>query len=196
MRRLIIFLLLFETIYLHPKGKLIGCGGSEAKPIPKSELTILKLDENDPSYKRRMEEEFHDLHIYFDYVSLNDQMTKYQWSTENANMLTNAIKKAIKTLEGLLKITPPSNLGFRDEKLTSLGIESWNTSVECLGDNYQKGTATLGLDILVFAIFSDSMDDSVYASGVAHYSIDYKPILGVITFNSKMDLTIENSKVS
>ena len=100
MRELIIFLLLFETIYLHQEGKFIGCGGFEVKHIPTTKQKILENDENTPFYKRRMdgkEKEYHDLHIYFDYVSLNNQMTKYQWSTANANMLTNAIKKAIKT---------------------------------------------------------------------------------------------------
>ena len=120
MRELIIFLLLFETIYLHQEGKFIGCGGFEVKHIPTTKQKILENDENTPFYKRRMdgkEKEYHDLHIYFDYVSLNNQMTKYQWSTANANMLTNAIKKAIKTLESLLKTTKPPNVAWSDEQL-------------------------------------------------------------------------------
>ena len=198
MRKLIIFLLLFETIYLHPKGAFIGCGGSDAKQIPTAELNILKIDENDPSYKRRMdgtETEYHDIHIYFDYVSLNDQITKYKWSTQNASMLTNAIKKAIKTLESLLKTTQPKNLIWKDEALTKMGVESWNTSVACLGNNADRGMLNLGLDLLIFAKFSDSMADSDYASGTSYYIDDYnKPLVGFITFNSKMDLTIENSE--
>ena len=198
MRELIIFLLLFETIYLHQEGKFIGCGGFEVKHIPTTKQKILENDENTPFYKRRMdgkEKEYHCLHIYFDYVNLNDQMTKYQWSTANANMLTNAIKKAIKTLESLLKTTKTPNVAWSDEQLTKMGVESWNTSLGCLGDNAKKGMASLGLDILIFSKFSDSMKDSIYSSGITYYDDDKsKPLVGVITFNSKMDLTIENSE--
>ena len=165
MKTLIIFLLLLESIYLHPEGKFMECGSSYGKVIPISKENILPLDENDPNYKRHLNDvEYHDFHIYFDFVTLDDQIKKFNWPQTSATMIKNAIKKAISTLEGLLQCSPTPNTYLSDERMAKMEIEVWDTSVECLGDSSSKGMSSLGYDLMIFPIFSDGLGNTFASS--------------------------------
>ena len=92
------------------------CGSSYGKVIPISKENILPLDENDPNYKRHLDDvEYHDFHIYFDFVTLDYQITKFNWPQTSATMIKNAIKKAISTLDGLLQCSPTPNITLQKE---------------------------------------------------------------------------------
>ena len=171
------------------------CGSSYGKAIPISKENILPLDENDPNYKRHLDDvEYHDFHIYFDFVTLDYQITKFNWPQTSATMIKNAIKKAISTLDGLLQCSPTPNIYWSDEDMADMEIEVWDTSVGCLGDNPSKGMSSLGYDLMIFPIFSDGLGNTFASSTSFYVGNDKRPLTGVITINSQLDLSIKNSE--
>jgi len=186
--------LLFELIYLQPEGKHYQCGGSSAKMIPISKDNILDEDKTASNFKRKLDDpEFHDFHIYFDYVNLYKDIEKFNLDQNAKTIFTNAIKKAIATLESLLKVVETSNTVWDDESIKEMGIESWNESCPCLGNSYSKGMRSLQIDLIIFGKLDDTMDDSTLASGDSYFVDNNKrPLTGVVTFNSKIDFSNKN----
>ena len=59
------------------------------------------------------------------------------------------MKKAITTIQTLLKVKPTQNYVFTDEQLTSELIYKWNESI--IGDNKgNKGMIDLVIDLFIF----------------------------------------------
>lgn len=194
MKSFLIFLLLFELICLQPEGKYYQCGGSTAKMIPISEDNILDEDKTASNFKRKLDDsEFHDFHIYFDYVNLYNHIEKFNLGQNAKTIFTNAIKKAIATLESLLKVVETTNAAWGTDQKEEMGIESWNDTYPCLGDNRYTGMKSLGIDLILFGKLDDQMDNLTLASGDSFYiDKNYRPLTGVITINSKIDLSRKN----
>ena len=175
MKSLVIFLLLFELIYLQPEGKYYQCGGFIANMIQISEDNFLDEDKTASNFNRKLDDsQFHDFHIYFDYVNLYEDIATFKLGQNAQTIITNAIKKAIATLESLLKVVNTPNVIWRDEHRERMGLKSWNESYPCLGDYAGTGMKKLNIDLAVFGKLDDKMDNSTLASGEGHFIDDNK----------------------
>ena len=198
MKALIILLILFELVFCSgTKGKFYRCGFNQNKVEPiKLKNPEIKSGKK-PSFKRKLDDDgFEDLKIHFDFVNLKSDFEKYSISTSNQTLIIKCINKAIQTLESLLKALPPYNIYFSTEQIQSTGIEKWNETFPMFGDNSYMGIANLGIDLVLFGKMDDTLDDDVFGSG-DYCFLDYyndRPIAGILTINSKIDLSKNNSE--
>ena len=198
MKALIILLILFELVFCSgTKGKFYRCGFDQNKVEPiKLKNPEIKSGKK-PSFKRKLDDDgFEDLKIHFDFVNLKSDFEKYSISTSNQTLIIKCINKAIQTLESLLKALPPYNIYFSTEQIQSTGIEKWNETFPMFGDNSYMGIANLGIDLVLFGKMDDTLDDDVFGSG-DYCFLDYyndRPIAGILTINSKIDLSKNNSE--
>jgi hypothetical protein len=191
-------LILFELVFCSgTKGKFYRCGFDQNKVEPiKLKNPEIKSGKK-PSFKRKLDDDgFEDLKIHFDFVNLKSDFEKYSISTSNQTLIIKCINKAIQTLESLLKALPPYNIYFSTEQIQSTGIEKWNETFPMFGDNSYMGIANLGIDLVLFGKMDDTLDDDVFGSG-DYCFLDYyndRPIAGILTINSKIDLSKNNSE--
>ena len=77
------------------------------------------------------------------------------------------------------------------EDIKKLGIEKWNETFEMFTNPPTKGMRNLGIDLIIFGKMNDTLADDVFGSGTLRY-MDHehnRPIAGVLTINSKIDLS-------
>ena len=54
--------------------------------------------------------------------------------------------------------------------------------------------SSLGYDLMIFPIFSDGLGNTFASSNSFYVGNDKRPLTGVITINSQLDLSIDNSE--
>ena len=107
----------------------------------------------------------------------------------------NGIKNAVNTLETLLKVKPPTGIFNLINLLKNEKISNWNTSI--LGNGPNIDISALGIDLIVFAKFDNSlnMGERLVAYACARNLAPQtgQPLTGVITINKDIDYSKNNS---
>ena len=193
MKSMIFLLLLFEIIFCTQSDrKFYRCGYGNKKFDPKPLNDLVVSNKKNSSYSRILEEDdgFKDLNIYFDFENLKSHAKDFGISDSYLTMIINAINKATKTLGSLLRVVPPVNTPCSPATIQSYGIDSWNQTFPIFMNPARKGMRDIGVDMVIFGKFDNSLEDDVFASSEAK---GYDPnndriITGVLYINSKINL--------
>ena len=193
MKSMIFLLLFFEIIFCTQSDrKFYRCGYGNKKFDPKPLNDLVVSNKKNSSYSRILEEDdgFKDLNIYFDFENLKSHAKEFGISDSYLTMIINAINKATKTLGSLLRVVPPVNTACSPDLIQSYGIDSWNQTLPIFMNPARKGMRDIGVDIIIFGKFDNSLEDDVFASSEAK---GYDPnndriITGVLYINSKINL--------
>ena len=193
MKSMIFLLLLFEIIFCTQSDrKFYRCGYGNKKFDPKPLNDLVVSNKKNSSYSRILEEDdgFKDLNIYFDFENLKSHAQEFGISDSYLTMIINSINKATKTLGSLLRVVPPVNTPCSPATIQSYGIDSWNQTFPIFMSPARKGMRDIGVDMVIFGKFDNSLEDDVFASSEAK---GYDPnndriITGVLYINSKINL--------
>ena len=175
---------IFQIINCLEKRYFYRCGvdDEEVKPIPATNYVTTEKD------KRRLGDgEFKDFKIYLDLINVKNDIVKYHLE-EYETLFINSLKKAVKTLESLLKVeNSQRGFSFTDDQITAIKINDWNKTI--IGTNAIGNSQELGIDLFIFGRLDDQMDQYTLASAGPRYSIDGtgQPLVGVVNINSKVD---------
>ena len=193
MKSMIFLLLLFEIIFCTQSDrKFYRCGYGNKKFDPKPLNDLVVSNKKNSSYSRILEEDdgFKDLNIYFDFENLKSHAQEFGISDSYLTMIINSINKATKTLGSILRVVPPVNTPCSPATIQSYGIDSWNQTFPIFMSPARKGMRDIGVDMVIFGKFDNSLEDDVFASSEAK---GYDPnndriITGVLYINSKINL--------
>ena len=101
------------------------CGEDTFKPIPLSEENIKPFDENNPHYRRSLDnagqDGFKNFSIYLDLTNFNYELELYNLSSIK-NLLEQGMIKAVETLQKLLRVKPVANYAFKDQQILNILI--------------------------------------------------------------------------
>ena len=129
-----IYLILYLSIIFYNKAEedsniIYRCGEDDFNPIPLSPDNITPLKEDEQKFKRLLDSDgFKDFNIYLDLLNFDDEIGKYNLQ-DTKDLFVSGMKKAIKTLQSLLKVKPILNYVFDDKNLTDIKINNWNKSM-------------------------------------------------------------------
>ena len=193
----IIFVLIFmfNEIICHLKAPVFKCQHLESEEKNKLQTRKFEGDINlNEANKRRVEvktdeDGFKDFNIYLDLENVRYEISNNANLKGNEDFFINAMKKAVKTLQSLLKVKPlEGNYYLVDEDFSKLNIAKWNTSL--YGDEaHKKGISfnNEGIDLVIFGTFSD-LDESTLAtaSAKAYQEGDGQPYIGLVKINKNV----------
>ena len=177
-------LYIFQIINCLEKRYFYRCGvdDEEVKPIPATNYVTTEKD------KRRLGDgEFKDFKIYLDLINVKNDIVKYHLE-EYETLFISSLKKAVKTLESLLKVeNSQRGFSFTDDQITAIKINDWNKTI--IGTNAIGNSQELGIDLFIFGRLDDQMDQYTLASAGPRYSdsINHRPIIGVVNINTKVN---------
>jgi len=168
------------------------CNIDSIKETP--ELVNKTLQIKNPKSRRNLANKFKDLSIFLDLNNLEEEIKLYNL-TEQREFFITGLKKAVHTLEKLIKIKQPQNYVFTDEMLLKNSINYWDKTK--IGDDATEGMVSLNIDLFIFIRFGNNTDmgSSTLASASAKY-LDQdsgQPLLGLINLNRNVDYTKVNS---
>ena len=190
-----LFLLFFGLVEVKPKKLLYRCGVDDEKMEIKPATNYVEIDENHPSYKRRMNaEEFKDFHIYLDLINIKNDIKKFELE-KYETLYINSLTKAVKTLESLLKVKKLSKgYTFTDDQIKNLKIDDWNKTM--FGTGAEGDMVSKDIDLIIFGRFDDQMSESTLASAGPRFvdQANGRPIVGVVNINSKIEYSQLNSE--
>ena len=202
------FLILFIVIVninqttSHREKKYYKCGvdalitkdiiGIDSKPI----------DRKNPLNRRRLreidEDGFKNFSIYVDTTNLEKQIELYNFQSYK-DFFINSIKKAVETLNKLLKVKAfEIDFNLSDDILYYyFELDYWDE--EKFGtEAYDKGINIFNLDIdlLIFATFEDMEDEDILASASPMYYLSEtnQPIVGMVYINPNINFSLINSE--
>ena len=196
-----IYLLIILTLIVENNQPKYRCGTNILKKItPKEMPPKFIISKEDPLYNRRLKyvdnDGFLNISIYVDKYNIQKKL-----STSNIrqyqSIIINALDKAAKTLQKLLKVKPIVNgYQFTDDELRELELVSWDTNK--FGTRaYNQGVNmnNLGIDLIIFSTIED-MDEDVIAAATPVYtqSSNHQPILGIVYINNYIDFSKKNIK--
>jgi hypothetical protein len=117
-------------IFISNKGINYRCGTNELKIEPRDLEPKFFLDENDPSFKRKLDKSdknvFKDFNIYVDKFNIEKDIVSFELQ-QYRDIIINSIDKAANTLQKLLKVKPIDyGYQFSNKELNELGIHDWD----------------------------------------------------------------------
>ena len=150
------------------------------------------------TYKRILDpvdsEGFKKFNIYLDLVNLEEEIKQYNL-TKYRDLFVEGIKKAVNTLQSLLRVKPPTGRIDLTNFVQKENISYWNSSI--LGNIAKIDISTLDFDLIVFAKFKNSstMGEGTLAYASARFlnSENGQPLIGLITINKDIDYSKNNS---
>ena len=161
-----------------------------ATPIKK---TISILD------NRRLDNDgFKKFNIYLDTLNLEEEMKEYNLTHYNS-LFIDSMKKAIDTLESLLRVKFTYCYNFRDDDIKEISINYWDkTKIGDEANNNSITSCTNDIDLFIFARLGkdNELSNSTLASAGPKY-IDQetgRPIIGIVNINRNVDYSKINSK--
>ena len=189
-----LLLLFFGIINIQCQKSLYRCGVDDKKIKILPAKNYVKITENHPAYRRRMDsQDFGDFHIYLDLVNIKNDIKKYNLE-QYESLYINSATKAVKTLESLLKVKK-SRYGytFTDEQIESILISDWNKTI--VGSNAEGDLASKDIDLIIFGRFDNKMAEGVLASAAPSYvdNENSRPIVGVVNINTNIIYSQLNS---
>ena len=169
---------------------LFSCGTDDLEILPKA-------DEGIPINRARLlqnkidSDGFKDFKIYFDPFNLVKDLKNYNL-IQYKNMFLNGIKKAIETLQKLLKVKPLKNNHLvKLSSLKRIGIDIWDT--EKFGDE-SFYTNSSGYDLIIFGRLADLGSSTLASATPIDYEIDGPPFTGLVNINYNIDYSREKSE--
>ena len=167
-----------------------GFDDNKATPLPAKNYVLVNED------KRKLDDidEFKDFHIYLDLVNIKKDIEYYNLK-EYEEMFISSLNRAAETLQKLLKVKKlDKGYSFTDEEIKKIEINYWNKTV--IGSGATNNIKTLGIDLIIFGRFNESMDESTLASAGMKYYVNEtgQPLVGVININLKANYSKINSK--
>ena len=156
----------------------------------------------DKTSKRRVENEqtveFEDFKIYLDFKNLEEDLKKYGLFSQR-DFFVSSMKKAVSTLETLLKVKPLiyDNYNMEDSFLRNNNITSWET--DKFGNDAIKNNVnfkTLKIHLAIFGTLVE-MHESTLATASAKVFQDPggQPLVGIVKINKDINYTLPNSDV-
>ena len=144
-----ILLFFLLGIFKAQSKQLYRCGVDDEKFEIKRATNYVKINQNHPAYKRRMDsDDFKDFHIYLDLVNIKNDIKKYNLE-QYESLYINSLTKEVKTLESLLKVKKSSyGYTFTDEEIKSIKIDDWNKTI--VGSNAEGDMASKDIDLIIF----------------------------------------------
>ena len=105
----IIYIIFITNLVLSTAAIQYHCGTNNLKIKPKGLYPKIKIDKEDPSYKRRMtdidKDGFKSFNIYVDKINIKHDI-KQNKMEEYSDIILNALDKAAGTLQKLLRVKP------------------------------------------------------------------------------------------
>ena len=96
---------------------------------------------------------FKNFNIYLDTYNLEEEMKEYNLS-HYSNLFIDSMKKAIETLESLLRVKKTGCYYFTDEDIKDIGINYWNkTKIGNETINKHLSSCFYDIDLFIFARF-------------------------------------------
>ena len=197
---LFLFSLAFCIQDLQMQGPKFKCRFDEYKINPQPS-TIIIPDEKRENIKNFASdnEVFKDFNIYLDLENFYYELEEYD-ILRHKNLFLNGMQKAVKTLQTLLKVKPPTyNFQFSDQNLIDMKIKKWDKTK--IGDETfkdKKGMRTLGIDLYIFVKFTDynelGLRTIAYAGPVYSDRNSKRPLIGLVTINKSINYKIPNSQ--
>ena len=187
-------LMLLEIIFIKSQVPFFRCGvDDEHIPVIRAK-NYVEIDQNHPAYKRKLDgDEYKDFHIYLDLANIESEITKFGLE-KYKTMYIESLKKAVKTLESLLKVKKPTKgFKFTDNNIKNINISYWNKTV--VGSEAKDDLAAQDIDMILFGRFDENMDKSTLASAGPRYTDPdtNRPVIGVVNINTKVDYSKINS---
>ena len=193
---IIIQIFLIKNCFSLERPKFYRCGFDDEKVEP----IILKgynpVNKTSNLYKRRLDSDgFKDFNIYLDVKNVENDI-KLNGLDSYHDLFINSMKKAVETIQALLKVRPPDKeYLFTDDHIKALNIKEWDRSK--IGDAANlKGVTmnSLGIDLIILGTI-ETLENSTLASAGAQYSQnDGKPLIGLVKINKEVDYSKEKSQ--
>ena len=201
-----LYIILFFSLTLcikHP-GKekpRFKCRYDERKFFEKpSKITIPNERDNIKSFAVGDTGDFKDFNIYLDTENFDYEVSYYHLFAHR-DLFLNGMKRAIKTLQSLLKVKPVSkNYQYSDDEIAAFGIYRWDkTKIGNEVINKRQGMQTLGIDLYIFIMFEDNSslgEGTIAAAGSVYYDEKNKrPLVGIVSINRDIDYSKINSQL-
>ena len=195
---IMIYFFLLINIIISNKTSQYHCGVNKLKIKPKNIEPKIKVNIEDPSYKRRMsdidEDGFKNFNIYVDKINIEKDITKYKME-KYRTLILNSIDKAANALQKLLKVKPLENgIQFSDEELNDIEIYNWDSNK--FGDYAVRRNIDmnqLGIDLIIFSKIED-LDEYTIAQASSRYTqnSNHQPLLGIVEINSNINFNAAN----
>ena len=186
--------LFFGIINIQCKKSLYRCGVDDKKIKILPAKNYVKITENHPAYRRRMNsQDFGDFHIYLDLVNIKNDIKKFHLE-EYESLYINALNKAVKILESLLKVKK-SHFGytFKDEQIEDIQIYDWNKTI--VGSNAEGDMASRDIDLIIFGRFDNQMGGTLASAGPSYEDYENnRPLVGVVNINANIKYSRLNSE--
>ena len=204
MERKIFFILLFMflMIYGQPSNKEAipyKCGVDSDQTFSEfSYVTPIKNSKFHIDERRLDNDGFKNFSIYLDTYNLEEEMKYYNLS-QYSNLFISSMKKAIETLESLLKVKETGCYYFKDEDMKDIDIHYWDkTKIGTEAFNNSITTCSNNIDLFIFARFGkgNELSNLTLAKAGAKY-LDFetgRPIIGLVNINRNVDYSKINSK--
>ena len=204
MERKIFFILLFMflMIYGQPSNKEAipyKCGVDSDQTFSEfSYVTPIKNSKFHIDERRLDNDGFKNFNIYLDTCNLEEEMKEYNL-THYSNLFIDSMKKAIETLESLLKVKETGCYYFKDEDMKDIDIHYWDkTKIGTEAFNNSITTCSNNIDLFIFARFGkgNELSNLTLAKAGAKY-LDFetgRPIIGLVNINRNVDYSKINSK--
>ena len=119
--------MLLEIIFIKSQAPFFRCGVDDDHIPVIPAKNYVEIDQNHPAYKRKLDgDEYKDFHIYLDLANIESEITKFGLE-KYKTMYIESLKKAVKTLETLLKVKKPTKgFKFTDNNIKNINISYWN----------------------------------------------------------------------
>ena len=197
---LIFFFLILIKVTLESPKTLYKCGKNHLKTKPQPAKNPIKIDQNSPSSRRKLNSGFKDFHIYVDFTNIEKEIEIYGLS-DYKNLFISSINKAVDTLEKLLKVKPLIYSYYIENNfLKEIGLNYWDSSK--FGDKAAKNdvnTDTLGIDLIIFGRFVNKKDiggeDTLASATCISYEEETgQPVVGMVYINKDLDYSLVNTQ--
>ena len=195
---IMIYFFLLINIIISNKTSQYHCGVNKLKIKPKNIEPKIKVNIEDPSYKRRMsdidEDGFKNFNIYVDKINIEKDITKYKME-KYRTLILNSIDKAANALQKLLKVKPLENgIQFSNEELNDIEIYNWDSNK--FGDYAVRRNIDmnqLGIDLIIFSKI-ENLDEYTIAQASSRYTqnSNHQPLLGIVEINSNINFNAAN----
>ena len=191
-------IIFFSNLLLSTLAIQYHCGTNNLKIKPKSLKPKIKIDKEDPSYKRRMadtdKDGFKSFNINIDKINIQNEFKKYKME-EYSDLILNALDKAAGTLQKLLKVKSlEDSIQFSNKDLNYFEIYNWDKNK--FGDNAVKKNIDLNrlnIDLAIFPKIIEMEKDIIAAAmPIFFQEKNNQPVAGLIYINNQTNFSMVN----
>ena len=193
---IILQLFLIKNCFSLERPKFYRCGFDDEKVEPITLKGYKPVNKSSNAYKRRLDPDgFKDFNIYLDVKNVENDIKLNNLDSYH-DLFINSMKKAVETIQALLKVKPPEReYFFMDEHIKAINIKEWDRSK--IGDAATlKGVSmySLGIDLIIFGTI-ETLEGSTLASASSRYNQDNgQPLIGLVKINKEVDYSKEKSQ--